>query len=104
MPVRRAVAPSHLGDDLREGAAGLVADPHLVLGPQRGAHRPQLSKHRLVGEGLHAKLRPAGRVQLQVPANRRGLQALLVYKQPIGRGPIDRSEVTKQLYLVLCGG
>lgn len=61
----------HLGDDLRQGAAGLVADPHFVLGALGGADGLELAVDRLVGERLDAQLRLAGRVQLQVVSQRR---------------------------------
>lgn len=57
---------SHLGDDLCESTAGLVTDPHFVLGAECSAGGLELSVHGLVWECLDTHLRLAGRVQLQV--------------------------------------
>lgn len=60
------VALSHLGDDLCESTAGLVADPHFVLGAECRADGLELGVDRLVRESLDAQLRLAGGVQLQM--------------------------------------
>lgn len=73
---------SHLRDDLSEAAAGLVADPHFVLGAERRADRLQLRVDGLVREGLDAHVGPAGRVQLQVVSQGGVRKSLQVHKQP----------------------
>lgn len=86
---------SHLGDDLCESAAGLVADPHFVLGPEGRAHGLQLCVHRLVRERLDAELGFAGGVQLQVGSQCRVGETLQVHKQPAERareGEVKRTE------------
>lgn len=52
--------PSHLRDDLCESTAGLVTDPHFVLGALCSTDGLQLGVDRLVRERLDAELGQAG--------------------------------------------
>lgn len=74
---------SHLRDDLRESTTGLVTDPDLLLGAERGADGLELSVDGLIRERLDAQLRLAGGVQLQMVSQSRVRKTLEVHKKPV---------------------
>lgn len=74
----------HLGEELREGAAGLVADPDFVFGAERGADVLQLGVDRLVRQRLDSQLGLAGGVQLEVSSQGGVSQTLHVHEESEG--------------------
>lgn len=85
---------SHLSDDLCEATAGLVTDPHFVLGAESSTDGLQLGVDGFIREGLDAHVGLAGRVQLQVVSQCRVRKSLQVHKQPKKRvGPSLRKTI-----------